>query len=252
MDMAPHYSPKNAVAGALSWWRQAGVDCAFGDKATLWLEPLAEAEEAPQNEPSHVSQRSAAPPAAADLPKIGGNRGEWPQDLAAFDAWWLNEPSLDLGSTARRVPPRGLADAELMVLVEHPEAADSSALLSGEQGVILAAMLRAMGTAPEKVRVASVLPCHTPMAEWSRLQAAGLGEVLAHHVKLAAPRRIISFGSNIPPLLGNDPTQSAQTLRTFNQDGATIPVLAERSLDALMRPKAKAGFWQRWLDWTEV
>ena len=252
MDMAPHYSPKNAVAGALSWWRQAGVDCAFGDKATLWLEPLAEPKEAPQNEPSHVVQRSAAPPAAADLPKIGGNRGEWPQDLAAFDAWWLNEPSLDLGSTARRVPPRGLADAELMVLVEHPEAADSRALLSGEQGVFLAAMLRAMGTAPENVRLASVLPSHTPMAEWSRLQAAGLGEVLAHHVKLAAPRRIISFGSNIPPLLGNDPTQSAQTLRTFNQDSVTIPVLAERSLDALMRPKAKAGFWQRWLDWTGV
>ena len=255
MELAPHHTMDQLIAGTLSWWHQAGVDCAFGDEAVAWLEPLAEvadSEGEPQNNATGSGLRTAPPPAALDLPKIGGDNAGWPQDLAAFDIWWMNEASLETGSTAKRVAPRGPANADLLVLVEQPDVADTGILLSGEQGSIVSAMLSAMAIAPENVRFASVLPRHTPMADWAGLQTGGMAEVLAHHLRLAAPRRIMSFGSNIPPLLGNDPAQSAQILRTINQDGRTIPVLAERSLDALMRRKAKAGFWQRWLDWTRV
>ena len=251
MKLAAHHTLDQSIAGALLWWRQAGVDCAFGDEPIAWLQPLAEQDSALQNETSQPAL-SRAPPPASELPKIGGDKSAWPQNLTAFEAWWMSEPSLDIGTTAKRVPPRGPANAELLVLVEHPEVADTDILLSGDQGSMLSAMLSAMAIAPETVRFASVLPRHTPMADWTRLHAAGIADVLAHHLQLTAPRCIMSFGSNIPPLLGNDPAQTAQTLRSFNQDGSTIPVLAERSLDALMRPKAKSVFWQRWLDWTGI
>ena len=252
MELAAHHTLDQSIAGALLWWRQAGVDCAFGDEPIAWLESLAETEAVMPSEPASPSLGTAAPPATPELPKIGGEKDLWPQDLAAFDAWWMHEPSLDFGTTTKRVSARGSANPELLILVEQPEAADTETLLSGEQGMMLSIILRAMGIAPEMVRIASVLVRHVPMVDWPSLHAGGMAELLAHHVHLTAPRRIMSFGSNIPPLLGNDPAQTAQTLRSFNQDGSTIPVLAERSLDALMRPKAKSVFWQRWLDWTGV
>ncbi len=221
------------------------MDCAFNDEPQPWL-----AEE----EPEQVPQTGAAPlarqPIASppvELPKIGGDKAAWPQDLAAFDAWWMNEPSLDTGL---RIPPRGPASAKLMVLVEQPEAQDSASLLSGPQGKLLSGILQAMDIAQDEVRFAAVLPCFTPSPDWQTLSASGIGDLLLHHLQISAPQRLIVFGSNIPPLLGHDPAQSPANLPDFNHEGRIIPLLADRSLDALTRAKAKSAFWQRWLDWS--
>jgi DNA polymerase len=107
-----------------------------------------------------------------------------------------------------------------------------------------------MGIGEDQAYFASVLPRHVPMPDWKGLGEAGLAEILALHLQLAAPKRLISFGSNIPPLLGHDPTQSAQNLPILNHEGERVATLSERSLDALSRAKAKAGFWRRWLEWT--
>ena len=171
-----------------------------------------------------------------------------PADLPGFAQWWLAEPLLDGGRTTGRVPPRGAAGADLMVLVTHPEREDGDTLLSGPQGRLLDAFLSAAGIAPEQAYVASALPRHTPHADWAEAQARGLGLALARHVALVAPRRLIVFGGNILPLLGNDLPNSADSLRRFNQGDLSVPVLAERDLAAYVeRPRGKAGLWQRWL-----
>jgi DNA polymerase len=150
-----------------------------------------------------------------------------------------------------RVTPRGPAGTELMVLVAEPEAEDGETLLSGPQGRLLRSMLRAMGIAPDAVYLASALPRRTPAADWAGLAAAGLGAVLRHHVALAAPKRLIVFGGNILPLLGNDPPNSGESLRQFNHGGQSVPLMASPDLQAfLARPRAKAGFWRNWLEWT--
>lgn len=234
------------IAAAFDWWRDAGVDCDFTDDPKSWIaaeEPAAEA--VPKFRP--VPEKRAAEPAPA--PKI--EPSSLPADLPAFVDWWLSEPLLDAGRVAGRVAPRGNAGAELMVIVAHPEAGDSDTLLSGPQGQGLVAMLQAMGIAPDAAYVASALPRHTPHADWAGAASAGLGAALLRHIELVSPKRLIVFGDNILPLLGNDLAKSQADSIKVNHDGAKVALLVARELGALLdRPRWKAGFWQRWLEWT--
>lgn len=239
------------IAAALSWWREAGVDCDFGDAATEWL--------ADPDRPAPVMEGPRTPfspavPAATVTEQapvdLGGDSSDWPQDLAAFQSWWMSEPSLDKGNTAGRIAPRGKAGARLLVLVEQPEAEDREVLLSGPHGKLVSAMLGAMGIGEDEAYFAAVLPRYTPLPDWQGLAGMGLGKLLLHHIRLAAPQRVIAMGSNIPSLLGHDPAQNPQSLLNLNHGGSTVPVLLGRGPDALMRARAKAAFWQRWLDWT--
>ena len=235
------------LTAALDWWRAAGVDCDYNDEPRDWL-PLREESAGAAEAPAQSEARNPEPEPAVH---IGGDPATWPQKFEDFPAWWRTEPSLDHGIVMQRVPPRGIAKAALMVLVEHPEANDREALLSGPEGKLLSAMLQAFGIAEEQVYVASVLPRHTPLPDWSALRAAGLGKVLAHHIGLAAPQRLLVLGSHIPPLLGHDPANKATPLRSFNHEGRNIPLLDAHGLDDLIaRPRRKAALWQRWLDWT--
>ncbi len=237
------------IAAALDWWREAGVDAVFSDEAHGWL-----ADPKDDVEPERPAARpvAKAPPPPPE-PTIGGPLAGWPQDLAGFQAWWLAEPSLDEGGLAPRVTPVGEAGAELMILVAMPEEADRDALLSGPQGALLDGFLKAAELAPAQVYRAAVLPRHTPLADWARVEREGMGAVLAHHVALARPKRLIAFGRNILPLCGHDPAQGAQKLQTFNHEGGRVPALFETGLERLLGNwQLRARLWQRWLDWTET
>lgn len=233
------------VAGALEWWREAGVDLDFADAPQAWLATA----ESPA--PAHEI-KVAAPPLPEPMPqvRIGSDAANWPQDLAAFRQWWLEEPLLDDGSVRGRVPPRGSAGARLMIVVGHPEAEDAAELLSGPAGRMLAAMLAAMRIPPEEVYLASALPRHMPVPDWGDLGRRGLGDVLRHHVGLVGPARLLVFGEGVLSLLGHDPTQNAQNSSQLYHQGQTISVLGARDLALLARPAWKARFWRDWLDWT--
>ena len=256
MTGTPPLDLATGITAALDWWRLAGVEWDFLDE--------------PQDfRPKEAPQDAAPPPAFPMAPtvepeqpveiRIGGEAATWPQDLAAFQTWWMNEASLDAGPTEARVPPRGTACAALMVIVPQPETGDAEAghLLSGPQGRLLAAMLPALGLGAEDVYLASALPRAMPAADWGALRASGLGAILAHHIALAAPRRVLAFGGNILPLLGHDMPQSPANYLNINQEGASasakaIPALAAHDLALLLdRAKSKAGFWQNWLRWAK-
>ena len=247
-----NHTPAELLSGAIDWWREAGVDLHFAEEAQTWLAPEAEADAASPARAARPAVARPEPEQAAPPPLLAG-RGNWPETLADFAPWWLSEPALDLGGAAPRVPPRGPARPDLMVLVAEPEADDAETLLSGPLGRFLAAMLDAAGTAPESVYLTSALPRNTPLADWSAAMANGLGEVTLHHIGLVAPERLIVFGRNILPLLGHDPAQNPASLLKINHQDRTIPVLAGWDLAALLsRTRARAAFWQRWLDWTDT
>lgn len=244
MQLSPNPGLHAQIAAAFDWWRDAGVDADFHDEPLDWLAKAALPEE-PEIRPAFAK---AAPAPAEEGPALAAIA--LPDSLAAFAPWWLTEPGLDNGMTAGRVPPRGSAHAKVMVMVDQPEREDADRLLSGPQGRLLDAMLAAMGLGEDDAYVASVLPRHTPHADWEAVTAAGFGKIAARHVALAAPERLIVFGGNILPLFGNDLPLSPAVLRQFNQQGVNVPLLAEVELAALLeRPRWKARFWQRWLDW---
>lgn len=237
-----------AITAAFDWWRDAGVDHDFLDDPRTWIAP-----EQPAGDTRAAPARPVPPPqpAAPPAPKIGGEAADHPQDLASFHAWWLTEPSLDGGMVMNRVPPRGVAGADLMVIVPEPEDGDADVLLSGAQGRLVDAMLRAMGIAADRAYLASALPRHTPLADWGALAAGGLGAVMCHHIALVAPRRILVLGGNILPLFGNDLPKSDQPSRRFNHEGHSIPLLAAPDpAQMLARPRSKARLWRDWLEWT--
>jgi hypothetical protein len=247
MPQRPAPSLAESIAAAQAWWREAGVDCAFADAPVTWLaeeEPVAAAVPA-----------AAAPPAPADpaRPPVGGDRTEWPTDLAAFGRWWLAEPSLDAGGTHPRVAPRGAAGAAVLMLVPMPEDGDRDVLLAGAHGRLLASFARAAGLASEAVAVAAALPRHTPLPDWSGLAAGGHGEVLQHLLALIAPHRVIVFGRSILPLLGHAPAQGAPPVSELSIQGRAVPLLATYAPENLLsNARERAGLWQRWLEWTDV
>lgn len=247
MDLARETLSGREIAGALDWWREAGVDLDLGDSPQSWIS----APEAVEPEAPVAPAARAAAPEPAPVRQIVGDASALPGSLDDFLAWWMAEPALDHGMVHSRVPPRGSTGAEVMVLVSYPEAEDTETLLSGPNGKLLGAMLAAMGIAPERAYFASALPRHTPHPDWTALQREGLGAVLARHIALVSPKRLIVFDGNILPLLGHDPAKTSQILREFNHEGRSIPLLSSMELGVLRaNPRRKASFWQRWLDWT--
>ena len=233
------------IAAALQWWRDAGLDQQFSDAPSNWLA-------APELAEAETPQGYTAPPPPPAAPRLlfGGAAPSWPQDLVAFQAWWLTEPSLDGGQLAGRVAPRGAAQAELMIMTDYPEANDQETLLSGPHGKLLNALFAALGLAAEQVYLASALPRHMPHPDWEALTAAGLAELTRHHALLAAPKRLISFGSHVSSLLGHDPANSAAGSPHIYDVGGSVPALAAPGLESLLaRPRGKARLWSELLDW---
>ncbi len=246
MPQRPAPSLTDSIAAAQAWWREAGVDFAYSDEAAAWL-----ADEEPPAEAGAPSAPIIAPPPEPERPPIGGDRASWPQDLAAFRQWWLEEATLDGGGTHPRLAPHGEADAALLMIAPMPEDDDRETLLAGPHGRLLASFAHAAGYAPETVAVATALPRHAPLPDWAGLAARGHGEVLLHLLGLARPKRLIVFGRSILPLLGHDPTQGAPAVSELAIQGRPVPMLVTYAPENLLKSaRERAGLWQRWLEWT--
>ncbi|NVE93911.1 uracil-DNA glycosylase family protein [Altererythrobacter lutimaris] len=241
-------SLQDEISAALEWWQLAGVDADFSDNATDWLaepEPVAKPEATtPANKPSLAAEPPK--PTPQEIPDLLGETP--PADLAAFHEFWLQEPKLTPAGNAPRIAPRGVVGAKLMVLVATPETGDSQSLLSGAQGRLLAKIIAALGFAEDEVYLASCVPQALPLADGQELLSAGFGKVLAHHISLAAPEKLLVFGTNVLPLLQHDAAQQPESVHEYTANGSSVPLLVTEGLDALANmPRLKARFWRRWL-----
>ncbi len=264
---APTSPIVDEFAAAMEWWKGAGVDLDFADDVTDWLEkPVEQKAETPGEDavqPS-VKGQSRSENLQADVQKTARAKvdlfaDERPADLAAFHEFWLGAPGLDGIGPRGRVPPRGPKNAKLMVLVVAPEDGDSTALLSGAQGRLLAKMLAAMQLPEDEVYLASALTRPTPMADTAELAQAGMADVLTEHIRLAEPQAVLALGANLLPLLGHEAPQDALFLQKINQKSSpennhnerSTPLLVSESLESLMAsPRLKARFWRRWIEWS--
>jgi uracil-DNA glycosylase len=242
----PAHHAAETIAAVLEWWQAAGISHAFIDEPQDWLappEPVIPARKAPQ----------PALPAEPEAPPLGGERASWPTDLAAFGAWWMTEPTLSAIASPSRVPPRGAASPELMVLVAMPEAEDADRLLSGPYGRLVSGIARALSIGEDALYFAAALPGHMVLPDWGALQAAGLPAIVQHHVALVRPARLLVLGAgDILPLLGHAPAQASPGVHTLSAGDMTIPALASFAPDALLaRWQLRAQLWRALLDWTD-
>jgi len=235
-----------AIDAALAWWRDAGVDGDFADTPQDWLAVA-----------SPAAPAKTAPPAAAAAPApvaIAGGPQAWPDELAAFSTWWMTEPALvAFGGAfgAGRIAPTGPIEPALMVVVPMPEAQDGETLLSGPVGRVLDGFLAAAGMTRAAVYCAAACPARIAAPDWAALAEQGLGQLLAHHIALVRPQRVLVFGqTGISTLLGNGSTNNPTLLPLINHSGAIVPMLTAYDLEAIVaRPALKAAFWNRWLEW---
>lgn len=234
-----------------AFWADSGVDLAFEDDARDWIAEGAPPPDKAKTEKDAPRPRPAQRP-QPEAPRIGGKPEAWPADLAAFRQWWLSEPSIDPAPLAGRVAPMGPADAGIMVLVSDPAADDGQELLSGADGRLIDAMLRAMGMQRADAYLAPALPRHTPAPDWQRLHEEGLGALLRHHIALANPKILTVFGIELVKMLAPerfDPATMQGSITVPNGGNPReIPLLASYPLAVMGgRPRAKALWWQRWL-----
>ncbi len=246
-DMSAHQpSLKDEIEAALDWWRLAGVDADFSDDATDWLAEPEPVEATPTALTPKAVAGESSKPEPREFPDLLGEAP--PTDLASFRKFWMDAPQLTLAGSARRVAPRGERGAKLMVLIATPEKGDGERLLSGPQGRLLARILAAMELSEDEVYAASCVPQALPLADGQGLLRAGFGQVLARHVQLAAPERLLVLGTNVLPLLGHDAAQQPESVQEFAAEGEAVPLFVAEGLDALAgMPRLKARFWRRWL-----
>lgn len=246
-DLAAEFS------AAIAWWDEAGVDSDFADDATDWLAAPAPAQTPKKKRSDNPGSSPAERLQVKNLQSpLEISPETLPDKLADFQEWWLESEALAPVSVGKRIPPRGLPGASLMVIVAEPEHGDSERLLSGPDGKMLDAMLRAMGLDPGEVYLAAALPAPMPMADFAALTAAGLKDVTARHITLVAPKRLLIFGSGILPLFAHDTAQDAAGLDEINHESGTVPAMAARALANLRNlPGDRARFWRRWLRFTD-
>ena len=258
---APSPDALGQIDSYLEWWRAAGVDRAFDDAANDWLAPgEANSDAATEHGRQQVGPAAASPPPAAEPAqpepeRIGGERADWPTTLDDFTQWLLRDSrvaqTLPGAPSAPLIGPTGPANASLMIVVPQPEEADRDALLSGQEGELLDSMLAAMGCSRADTYIAPALPRRIAMPDWEALAAAGLGELLAHHIALAGPQRVLVLGRGILPLFPHDTAQGTVALREFAQDSVLHGAGIAAGLDTMLaRSPERARFWKRWLDWT--
>lgn len=245
MDSRSSLTLSEQLAAAQDWWLEAGVDNEFANEPRNWLERPAE-RAVPTPAPI-----APAKPAAPAVPPVGGPPEAWPQALADFAPWWLASEDLETGGSGPRVAPRGVAGAELMILVAMPEEQDRDRLLSAKQGQLIGNMLAAMGLAEDAAYLASALPRHARHPDWDILAERRLGALVARHVNLVAPRRLLVLGRAMLPLFGHDPAQAGAKPRRIALESCEVPTLVSFGPDTLLEARQhRAGLWRGWLDWT--
>ncbi|RKF23227.1 hypothetical protein D6851_01735 [Altericroceibacterium spongiae] len=253
MDHHPAPPLSDQFAALEEWWRLAGVSEDFSEQPASWLADTTEDRQAAL---AQAKKAQAAKLAAAktrnETPSVGGNREKWPEKLADFQSWWLTESTLDEGGAYPRIAPRGSTGARLMIVVPEPEIDDKEKLLSGPHGRLIENFLLVAGLTPEETYFATALPRHTPLADWSGLGRAGMGDILRHHINLVVPERVLLLGRNILSLLGHDTTQHTARFAEITLQGVEMPTLAGMDPGMLLRhPRLQGHLWQCWLDWTE-
>jgi DNA polymerase len=226
-----------AVASALEWWRDAGIDTLADETPRDWFAAPAPP---PQAQTRVVRTDSPAPESVA-VPLPG--------TLDAFLAWRAGPDAPEADLSGPRFAAQGDPASDLMILVDMPDREDAR-LLDGVTGRLFDRMLAAIGHSRDSVYIASVCTARPLAGRIAPEIENRLAEIARHHVALAAPKRVLLMG-NAPSraLLAADAARARGSLRLVNLDLGNTSVTVEAVASfhprlLLERPAQKAEAWK--------
>lgn len=221
---------------ALSWWEEAGVDTLVAEEPRDWLAA-----------PKPVAPRAAAPAEAPPAPPPAPVEA-LPADLPAFQAWLAESNAIPFATPgARRVAPAGDPATGVMLIGDVPGAEDaaSGTLFSGAQGVLLDAMLKAIGLSRETIYLAPFSPIRPTTGRIDADSVRFLTGAMRHHIGLVSPRVLLIFGDSCArALLGINMAQARGRWHEVETPAGPVRALVTiRPQELLSQPKLKAHAW---------
>ena len=218
----------------LSWWREAGVDTAVRDDAPSWrsLRPPSPPRRTDPDlrTPSVETPPREAPPA----PPPADCQAPLPDTLEAIERW-LGERSAS--SQAQHVVGEIVEGAALQILVARADGEDG---LDADAGVLLGAMLRAMGF--EAAPLAFIDPAFLAGRSRREPLAPELIDAVRKRLRLAGPERLLLFGDQAARALLDTPLAKARGSLHHVETVPTVATFQPRWL--LERPADKRLAWR--------
>lgn len=213
-----------AMDSLLLWWRDAGVGDCVGDRPSPWVE-------------------RACPPGARQAPAAEAQ--PFPSDLPQFLARLRGEDQPEARWPGPFIPPRLVEGAPLLVLTDLPDDSATGERMNATHQSLLAAMLRAIGLAPEAVSLATLATRRPAGGLLDEDSGARLAARARHLLQLAAPRAVLLLGDQTARLLSaTDGGGAAHPLRSVNHSQGTLPAVTLPHLLLLaQKPRLKARSW---------
>lgn len=222
--------PAAHAASVLAWWHEMGVDTLIDEMPTAWLD----------RGRAKPATSGDAPPAKVEV--------RMPSTLPAFTQWLKESPDVpDAGPAARRIPASGAPQAELLIMIDMPEAGDADAgqLLSGDVGELFERMLAALQLDRQSVYVVALSPGRVPTGLLPRESEERLGDIARHHIALTGAKRVWLMGSAVSrAILGVELVAARGTLHKINHANVNLDAVVSFSPRFLLQnPRRKAEAW---------
>jgi DNA polymerase len=215
------------AASVLGWWIEAGVDVAIQEKPRAWL-------------------GEAATPAPSPIPIVEPEPvQDIPTSLEAFRGWLGESPSLPFAApTAKRVLPRGIEAAEVMLLADMPAPEDiaDDQPIGGAAWELTKRMLAAIGFDAEQAYVASLTCAHSPGTRLGGKDLEACAAIARRHIALAKPNRLLLLGDAPARALLGKPLTAARGHVHKIEGVRTVATFHPRQL--LQRASDKALAWR--------
>jgi uracil-DNA glycosylase len=167
------------AASVIGWWIEAGVDVAIQEAPRAWL-----------------GEAAARTSEMQDLPRAEPAQ-EFPSTLEGFRGWLTQTSDLPFAAAStRRVLPRGLEAAEVMLLADMPTPEDvaDDQPIGGAAWELTQRMLAAIGFTAEQAYVATLTCSHNPGSRLAGKDLEACAEIARRHIALVKPRRLLLLG----------------------------------------------------------
>ena len=234
-----------------AWWNEAGFDLPCAEDAQIWLrQPQSDAtdfdayvrslEEGASSKPERPAVDSPSPSQTSAL----DNLPPLPTTFSAIGEFYA---CLSQKTNRLCVAPMGDALAPLCIITDMPTQADVKAgrLFSGEDGVLLDNMLKAIGLTRADVCIIAAVPFFTATNGDGQF-GDYLSCLLRRQISLLTARHVLNFGdSGSQWLLGENAAKARGRLHDVNHDSGHISLSTSfHPIGLLKRPQFKRMAWQ--------